>query len=140
MRTSVEIASDVIAGGTALAGLILVHIDGVAARYANFRTEDQPAVRCNYVLKAWFGFLGTIFSIAGATVAPVAKWWGSAQDFPHLLDWPEHVRDERLVLQHFERSAASAGATWFPASSGSDRKTCSADGTTSGHAASRCWS
>ena len=63
----------------------------------------------------------------------------ATQDSPHLSDWPEQICEERLVLQHLSE-ALRHGRSRFPAWSGSDRKACSPDGTTSGHAASPCWS
>jgi hypothetical protein len=74
MATPIEIATDVVAGGSALAGLILVYIGGVAASYASYRPEDQPAVRWRYLWKIWFAFIGAVLAIVAAGLALIAKW------------------------------------------------------------------
>jgi hypothetical protein len=77
--TPIEISTDVIASGSALAGLILVNIGGVAASYASFRPEDRPAVKCRYLLKVWFAFFGTAAAIVSVALALLAKWYGNEQ-------------------------------------------------------------
>jgi predicted lipid-binding transport protein (Tim44 family) len=79
MATPVEIASDVIAGGSALAGLVLVYIGGVAASYASFPPANQPDVRCQYLVKIWFAFVGALLAIISVGLAIVAKWYGIEQ-------------------------------------------------------------
>jgi len=72
------LGGDVIAAGTALAGLILVYLGSVASEYGGFRTEDQGAVRSKFRRRAWFAVLGIVFSIAGSGMAILGKWLGSA--------------------------------------------------------------
>ena len=68
------IAGDVLAGSTALAGLLLVYLGGLAAGYAGYETTQQPAVRPSFRRRAWFGFVGLAVSILAAGLALAAKW------------------------------------------------------------------
>jgi len=77
MPTPIDIAGDVVAGGTALAGLVLVYIGGVAANYSTFDTDAKPAIRFRYRVKVWFAVAGVVLSIAAAALGLVAKWQGS---------------------------------------------------------------
>jgi hypothetical protein len=74
ITTSVEIAGDVVASGSALAGLILVYLGGVASSYASFDADAQSIVRARFRFKAWFAFAGVVLSIAAVGAALVAKW------------------------------------------------------------------
>ena len=71
---ALSLSGDVIAAGTALAGLILVYLGSVAAGYASFETTQQPSVRSAYQRRAWFAVTGIILSIAASGTAIAAKW------------------------------------------------------------------
>lgn len=77
MANSLALAGDVLAGATALAGLILVYLGSLAAGYATYDTTQQPAVRPSFQRRAWFGFAGLAVAIAAAVLALGGKWSGA---------------------------------------------------------------
>jgi hypothetical protein len=72
-----NLAGDVIAAGTVLAGLVLVYLGSVANEYASFPKTDQGAVRAVFMRRAWFAVLGIVFSIAASGMAVLGKWLAS---------------------------------------------------------------
>jgi hypothetical protein len=76
MVSPISFAGDVLAGSTALAGLILVYLGSLAAGYAAYDTTQQPAVRPSFQRRAWFGFVGLAVAILAAAFALTAKWAG----------------------------------------------------------------
>jgi hypothetical protein len=70
----INLAGDVIAAGTVLAGLILVYLGAVANEYASFPRTDQGAVRPIFMRRAWFAAVGIVFSIAASGLAVLGKW------------------------------------------------------------------
>ena len=76
MANSLALAGDVLAGATALAGLILVYLGSLAAGYATYDTTQQPAVRPSFQRRAWFGFIGLTVAIVAAALALTGKWAG----------------------------------------------------------------
>jgi hypothetical protein len=74
MAGSIELASDVVTGGTALGGLLLVYIGGVTASYSGFQKAEQGPVRAKHQTKAWLAVIGLFFSLGSAGAAVVGKW------------------------------------------------------------------
>jgi hypothetical protein len=68
-----DVAGDIAAGGTALAGLILVFMGAVSNGFGSYSTTQQDSVRTKYRLKIWFAFLGFLASIASAGLALIGK-------------------------------------------------------------------
>ena len=64
----------------------------------------------------------------------------TAHDSPHFIRPARKRLRTAAAPAACGRSAASADATWPPASSGSDRRACSPDGTTNERGAWPCWS
>ena len=74
MSSSIELASDVVTGGTALGGLLLVYIGGVTASYGSFQKAEQGPVRAKHQTKAWLAVIGLFFALGSAAAAVVGKW------------------------------------------------------------------
>lgn len=74
MDPAIEVAADVVVGGTALAGLLLVYLGTVTAGFATFDRAQQATVRGSFQLRAWFAFVGMVLAILSAMLALVGKW------------------------------------------------------------------
>jgi hypothetical protein len=70
----ISLSGDVIAGGAALAGLILVYLGSVATGYSGFTAEQQRSVRTSFQRRAWFAVVGVVLSIAASGTAVLGKW------------------------------------------------------------------
>jgi hypothetical protein len=69
-----SLTGDVIAGGAALAGLILVYLGSVSAGYASYDKQDRGPVRGSYQHRAWFAVVGITLAIAASGMALLGKW------------------------------------------------------------------
>ena len=69
----VSVASDIVAAGTALAGLILVYLGAVAVRYETLDPKDQSASRDVYRRHARRAFRGVVIALVAAIAALTAK-------------------------------------------------------------------
>jgi hypothetical protein len=76
MANPLELSGDVVAGATALAGLILVYLGGVSSEYAGFDKQAQATVRYRLQVKAWLAVIGLVLSILSAGLALIGKWSG----------------------------------------------------------------
>lgn len=76
MLDALGIAGDIIQGGTALAGLMIVFIGNATAGYSSFDKTQQKAVRDVFHQRAWFGFWGVFVAIIAVLLAVLAKWTG----------------------------------------------------------------
>jgi hypothetical protein len=74
MVDSSEIAGDVVAGATALAGHILVYLGSLATGYGSYDILQQNSVRTSFRRRAWFGFIGLVLAIGAAGLALFGKW------------------------------------------------------------------
>ena len=74
MGRAIEVAGDVAAAGSALAGLILVYLGTVLASYASFDARAQPVVRARHRTRAWFAFGGLAICLLSVGLALFAKW------------------------------------------------------------------
>ncbi len=77
MAGAVEVAGDVVAASSAIAGLTLVFIGAISTSFSSYETAEQPAVRSRYQWRAWFAFVGFVLAILSTSVALVSKWFGS---------------------------------------------------------------
>jgi hypothetical protein len=75
MSAPMEIATDVIASGSAFAGLVLVYMGGVVSSYAAYPPLARPDVRNRFLVKVWFAFVGAILSVLAVLLALAAKWY-----------------------------------------------------------------
>jgi hypothetical protein len=69
-----SLGGDIIAAGTALAGLILVYLGSVANEYASFERTAQGAVRAAFTQRAWFAAAGVVLAISASGIAILGKW------------------------------------------------------------------
>jgi uncharacterized membrane protein len=69
----VSVASDIVAAGTALAGLILVYLGAVAVRYETLDPKDQSASRDVYRRHGRRAFRGVVIALVAAIAALTAK-------------------------------------------------------------------
>ena len=74
MVPAVDLTSDVVAGGTALGGLLLVYLGGVTVSYAGYERTAQNAVRARHQRKAWFSVIGLLFALLATVAAVLGKW------------------------------------------------------------------
>lgn len=77
MQDALGIAGDVIQGGAALAGLMIVFIGNAVSGYSSYEKVQQRAVRAVFHQRAWFGFWGVFIAITAVVLAVFAKWSGS---------------------------------------------------------------
>jgi hypothetical protein len=66
------------AGGTALAGLVLVFLGGILTAYDSYETEDKSAVAATYKRRAWLAFAGFLFALLAATSGLIGLMRGPA--------------------------------------------------------------
>jgi peptidoglycan/LPS O-acetylase OafA/YrhL len=71
---AVNVAGDLVAAATALAGLTLVFLGGIATSFDQYDKQQQTTVRGGYQRRAWFAFAGFVLALLSAAVAVVAKW------------------------------------------------------------------
>src|SRR5437763_1781484 len=70
-----EIAGDILAAATALAGLLLVFMGAVSTAYASYEAQQQSAVLPQFRRRAWIAFAGFMLSVLSAISALAAKWF-----------------------------------------------------------------
>lgn len=73
MRT-IEVAADVVAAGSALAGLILVYLGSVSASFASFDAAARRSVLPTHQRRVWFSFVGIVFCLWSVGLAIFGKW------------------------------------------------------------------
>jgi len=72
----IDLAGDIAAAGTALAGLLLVFLGTLIASYDAFDPASQPAVRGKFRRRGWLGFTGFVLALAAAALSLGGKWSG----------------------------------------------------------------
>lgn len=76
MPDALGMAGDIIQGGAALAGLMIVFVGNAVAGFSTYSREQQNAVRAQYRQRAWFGFWGALLALLAAILAVISKWNG----------------------------------------------------------------
>ncbi len=76
MKT-IELASDVIAGSTTFAGLIIVYVGAVAASFGGFEKEAKGAVAPRLRRRARNAAIGVCLAAIAAALAILGKWASS---------------------------------------------------------------
>ena len=69
-----DIAGDVVAGSTALAGLLLVYLGSLATGYGGYDATQQHSVLVPYKRRAWFAFGAITIALVSAGTALFGKW------------------------------------------------------------------
>ncbi|MCZ6878571.1 MAG: hypothetical protein O7G29_10570 [Acidobacteria bacterium] len=67
--------NQLLSGGTALAGLILVFLGGIFTAYSSYGPEQQSSVRDKYKCRARMAFAGFACALASAVSAIMANWF-----------------------------------------------------------------
>ena len=76
MKT-LEMASDVIAGSTTFAGLIIVYLGSVSTAYGGYSKVEQRTVRPQFRRRASFACAGIVLAGLAALLALLGKWAAS---------------------------------------------------------------
>lgn len=77
MPNAIDLSGDIIAGGLALAGLILVFLGAISTSFDSYQAAEQNSVRVRYQRRAWFAFIGLCLALLSAVLALLGKWVGS---------------------------------------------------------------
>ncbi len=72
-----ELASDIIAGSTTFAGLIIVYVGAVATAYSSYQKTEQKTVRGRYRRRAMIATAGVALAASSAAMALLGKWASS---------------------------------------------------------------
>src|SRR5258708_6743194 len=72
-----EIAGDIVAAGTALAGLLLVFMGVVATSFQSYDAAGKAEVRGSFKWRALLGLFGFIPSLIAACFSLAGKWLDS---------------------------------------------------------------
>lgn len=68
-----EVAGDIVAAATGLAGLMLVFMGTIANGFSSYESAQQDTVRASCRRKIWFSFCGFLASIVSSGLALVGK-------------------------------------------------------------------
>jgi hypothetical protein len=71
-----NILGQLFAGGTALAGLVLVFMGSILTAYDSFDATAKRSVRAKYQKRAWIAFLGFIAALVAAAAGMVGLIFG----------------------------------------------------------------
>lgn len=74
MARGAEVAGDIVAAGSAVAGLVLVYIGSLSAGFSAFQPQERRAVTPSYQRRAWFAFVGFALILVAVTLALIGKW------------------------------------------------------------------
>jgi hypothetical protein len=77
-----NVAGDVIAAGTALAGLVMVYLGGLSVSFASYEKTAQRTVKAAFKTKGKFAFATTATSLLAVASALFGKRFGC----PLLVD------------------------------------------------------
>ena len=75
---AVSVAGDLVAAATALAGLVLVFLGGIATSFDRYDKQQQASVRGSYQRRAWFAFVGFVLALSSAALALAARGFSNA--------------------------------------------------------------
>lgn len=74
MLRAIEVAGDIAAAGSALAGLILVYLGSITSSFASFQPAERRAVLASHQRRVWFAFAGFVLFLIAVALALFAKW------------------------------------------------------------------
>jgi hypothetical protein len=69
-----EMASDVIGAGTALAGLVLVFLGSVSNGFEAYQPQERRSVVKKYRRRAWWSFAAFVLALGAALLGLLSKW------------------------------------------------------------------
>jgi hypothetical protein len=71
-----EIAGDIVAAGSAIAGLMLVYMGSLSTGYSGFDPVAMGKAKNAYRRRIWFAFAGVLFTVFAVGLALFGKWQG----------------------------------------------------------------
>jgi hypothetical protein len=74
MASPIDLGSDVITAGTALAGLVLVFVGALSTSFDSYDPTEKKSVRLRYQTRLWFAFTGFSCAVGAALLAILGKW------------------------------------------------------------------
>ena len=74
MADVIDLGSDVVAGASAFAGLVLVYLGAIVTSYGSYDPVQAEAVRASFRWRAWFATIGIAISALAVVSAVFAKW------------------------------------------------------------------
>lgn len=66
-------SGDVVAAGSAIAGLMLVYMGSLSAGYSTYDPREKGAVRSSYQRRIWFAFTGLVLNALSIPFGLAAK-------------------------------------------------------------------
>lgn len=69
-----EMTSDIISAGTAMAGLVLVFLGGILNGFDAYAPQERRAVVSKFRRKAWTAFVAFALSLGAALLGLLSKW------------------------------------------------------------------
>jgi len=69
-----EMASDIIGAGTAMAGLILVFLGSVSNGFEAYQPQERKSVVSRYRRRGWVAFVAFGLALTAALLGLLAKW------------------------------------------------------------------
>lgn len=69
-----EMASDIIGAGTALAGLILVFLGSVSNGFEAYAPQERKSVVKKYKRRSWAAFIAFVLALSAALLGLLSKW------------------------------------------------------------------
>jgi hypothetical protein len=73
MYRAIDVAGDVVAAGSALAGLMLVYMGALSTSFASFQPQERKSVRGSHLKRTWFAFAGLVLFVAAVSGALIGK-------------------------------------------------------------------
>ena len=77
MAGAIEIGGDIVAAGSAIAGLMLVYMGALSTSYSSYQGKEQGTVRRSFRMRMWFAFFGLVLSILSVAAALAGKLLGA---------------------------------------------------------------
>jgi hypothetical protein len=74
MAKAVEVAGDIVAASSAIAGLILVYVGSLTASFGTYQPQERRTVLPSYRRRAWFAFIGLTLFLLSVALALGGKW------------------------------------------------------------------
>nr|NUR37551.1 hypothetical protein [Sphingomonas sp.] len=69
-----EMASDIIGAGTAMAGLVLVFLGSVSNGFESYAPQERRSVVKKYRRRAWAAFAAFTLALVAALLGLLSKW------------------------------------------------------------------
>jgi hypothetical protein len=74
MASAIDVAGDITAAATALAGLLLVFLGVVTSGFESYSADAKDAVLAKFRRRGWLAFGGFVFALLSAAFSLAGKW------------------------------------------------------------------